>query len=74
MLPAEERVGVRSQVWQGDGDVQQQQAKQLILLIRGGVVWRGNMIIVSAYVCEDAFVFRIWAVFFYPSACCQWLQ
>lgn len=63
MLPAEERVGVRSQGRQGDGDVEQQQTKQLILLIKGGVVWRGNMIIVTEYVREDAFVSRICAVF-----------
>lgn len=58
VLSAEERVGVRSQGWQGDGDVEQQQTKQPILLIRGAVVWRGNMILIPAYMWEYAFVFE----------------
>lgn len=65
VFPAEERVGVRSQSRQGDGDVEQQQTKQLILLIRGDVVWRGNMMIISECVCEDACVSRICAVVFF---------
>lgn len=60
VLSAEERVGVRSQGRQGDGDVEQQQTKQSILLIRGAVVWRGKVIIIllicgSAHLCLSSF-------------------
>lgn len=58
VLSGEERVGIRSQGRQGDGNVEQQQTKQPILLIRGAVVWRGNVIIISAYMWECAFVFE----------------
>lgn len=51
-LSAEERVGVRSQGRQGDGDVEQQQTKQPVLLIGGAVVWRANLIIIPAYMPE----------------------